>query len=397
MIEKFLIGFDGKEMPVVRTDVGKYYFMLPEKKDKNGRKFVEYISREDKAWTFTSRIENDPEYFFRLMLRDDFSIAWENDTSQGVKVSREKFNPNVKSDSKVYGLTKKIYDVAQEIYAHEKLNVPTDKMNQIRELYLRSAIKLLGYQSVDKVKYGTIMCDSMFLLHDIGRMLEKYKNLAQYVHREVSDDGTVVECTSVRDEKTRTKMMSEGEQVAVTLKDATMLLGCRMDALDERRGVNRDYCKNMKRELSDEDYTAYMSVVERTAKLIMGLNYDLLEEVDREGIKDLTGCSELDLEKEISDLIDTSDFNRACYIEDLFVRRECEKLESRIDEEISSSDRVKEALGLELGILKKSVAEEREERDGYIEAYNAQYVRPDVNRNKKAKGLDDTDSEEPVF
>ena len=452
MIERFLIDYNVQKVQAVRSAVGKYYVMLPEMIDFQGKKVDGIIARVNGAWSMVIGDRKSPD-FLTVFLKDDKSVEIQRGNDPELIPARGSFNPFSKSETALWNYCKTIYDVADGIYAHEKLNIPTDKLNDIRALYLRAFVKLLGYGSVDKVKFGTSTCTPEYLLREIGEKLETYKSLTPFIHREMTENGDVVDVCEVTTDSDKAVLALAAKGIKQDGDDLISTLDYRIEELKARRKVNGLYCAKKVRPMNKEDYPAdekkvleetrklaisiygvqykdltdaqkravnkkanevtgvmtydefedYMDTLERTAHFIMRLNYDLLEDGDKAYIDrvvertegkdakaDLTGISGMEFADLIYGFVDSPEFIRACNIEDRFVRSECENLERTLGPEIPG------APISERSILRRTVVEERIEREGYIRDFDNQYRKTDANTDKKAMGLDDSD-DEPIY
>ena len=111
----------------------------------------------------------------------------------------------------------------------------------------------------------------------------------------------------------------------------------------------------MKRKLKPEEWNTYQLSVIKIAKLVMGLNYDILSKEDREGIPDLTGLSQEEVEDRISQFIDDLRFfDTAADIENRYAIKENEEFIGKVDELSDSS------VAFQMGELAKSLSELRE-------------------------------------
>lgn len=453
MIEKFLIDYNDQKVQAVRSAVGKYYVMLPEMIDFQGKKVDGIVARVNGAWSMIIGDRKSPDCL-TVFLKDDNSVEIQRGTDPTIIPARGAFNPYSKSETLLWKYCKTIYDVADGIFAHEKLNIPTDKLNDVRSLYLRAFVKLLGYGSVDKVKFGTSTCTPEYLLREIGEKLENYKSLTPYIYREMTDDGDVIDVCEVTTDSEKRELAFAAQGLQQDSDELIRTLDFRIEELKARRKFNGLYCAKKVRPMNKEDYPAedrkvmeesrrlalntygipykdltesqkrvinkkaneatgimtyeeyedYMDTLERTSHFIMRLNYDLLEDGDKAYIDrvvareegedaqaDLTKVSGMELADIIYGFVDSPEFLRACNIEDRFVKRECENLERALGPEVPGVPTD------ERTILRRTVIEERTEREGYIQSFDNQYRKNDANTNKKAMGLDDTDDEEPIY
>lgn len=444
MIEKFSINYEDNKIEAVRSGVGNYFAMLPDKFDLQGKQVDAMVLKNEAGWI--------------LMLGDrkdnPLLIYLKNDNSVEVQVGKNRravetaFDPYSKQDTELWRYCKIIHDVRSEIQAYEKLNVDTRRANDARYHNLVSLLKLIGYPSVDKVKWGTSTCTPQYLLREVAAKLEEFKNLGPYVSRMLTEGGDVVECSNVTTAREKQAVALGTTMLEEETDDLITSLEFRMAEFEARRKIDKKYCakkvrparkedqteddrlvqqvcrelsldtyndqyKNLTEEqkrvihkkasektgiMSYDEYKDYLDMLEQTAVFVMRLYYDLLEDVDKEFVEkyiprtkssyntpDLTGYRGIELGDVISDFIDSADMGRACNIEDRYVKRECEKLESILGPVVPGS-----AVD-EKSILRRTINEEKEERTENIKRYDSSYTKPVGSGTPK--GLDDSDDD----
>ena len=378
MIEKFFIDYGKRKLAVVKKGVGSYTARLPIRKDENGNEYIEYIRRENDTWCYNSTKKDDHEYRYTVWLKDDGRIESAEGLSNRVVENETKFVPYAKPKNREEAIAQVLFDVKTRIHDYEKLAVPTDKTNKLRELYLNALVKLLGYGSVDKVKFGESSIVPIFCLREVGALLSSYQTLSPSIYRITTENGIVYDCSRITNVDEKQRLMEDGQCIAYDLQEAITLRDGMIEGLTRKRNFKDDYCTDMPKVLPQREWKLYAEILERTAKLVMSLNYDLLEDVDKKGlgddftleveqsdknikVEDLTKLSQEEVEKRISDLINSPEFKTACKIEDWFVLRCCNDIEDEIKENMANP-RIKKGVGESLTEMLEEVTKEREKR-----------------------------------
>ena len=378
MIEKFFIDYGKRKLAVVKKGVGSYTARLPIRKDENGNEYIEYIRRENDTWCYNSTKKDDHEYRYTVWLKDDGRIESAEGLSNRVVENDTKFVPYAKPKNREEAIAQVLFDVKTRIHDYEKLAVPTDKTNKLRELYLSVLVKLLGYGSVDKVKFGESSKEPIFCLREVGTLLSSYQTLSPSIYRITTENGIVYDCSRITNVDEKQRLMEDGQCIAYDLQEAITLRDGMIEGLTRKRNFKDDYCTDMPKVLPQREWKLYAEILERTAKLVMSLNYDLLEDVDKKGlgddftlaveqsdknikVEDLTKLSQEEVEKRISDLINSPEFKTACKIEDWFVLRCCNDMEDEIKENMANP-RIKKGVGESLTEMLEEVTKEREKR-----------------------------------
>ena len=298
MIEKFLIDYNDQKVQAVRSAVGKYYVMLPEMIDFQGKKVDGIVARVNGAWSIIIGDRKSPDSL-TVFLKDDKSVEFQKGNDSTKRLAGGVFNPHAKSETMLWDYCKTIYDVAEGIYAHEKLNIPTDKLNDIRELYLRAFIKLLGYGSVDKVKFGTSTCSPEYLLREIGEKLETYKSLTSFIHREMTDKGDIINVCEVTTDSDKASLVFAVNGIQQDGDELIKALDFRIEELNARRKVNDSYCAKRVRPVNKDDYSEedrrVMGELRKFALNTYGVQYkDLTEAQKRTVNKKINETTELE-------------------------------------------------------------------------------------------------------
>lgn len=371
MKERFQVENDNIKYNVLIRSVGRYEVFFPTRYDENGNKILEYMYRdsENKMWILTSKSPTLPEYFYCLAYLDNGEVGWTDRKDKKAEWLEGKFNPYVKTENKVQQDAQKMHGIISEIHSYEKLVVPTDKINELREDYLTVLLKLCGYMSPDHVKYGDVKFKPVFGLKELGDALKKYISLSRYTYRSIIRDevfeGSKVTNKEMRDEAVRKKDELEKNVIEVNgVKDDLVR------DLVERRSFESSYATNMRRKLPEREWNIYFNTATKLAKLVMGLNYDLLDEVDRNGIENLTGIDEKEIAKRVEDILKSKEYKEACNIENWFIKRACISLIEGV-KEAEKEDKLG-TIGDGLKKLRNKAMLEQTRREGLIEEYRAE-------------------------
>lgn len=440
MVKNYLINYGDKKKAFVRRVDDNYDATLSEKIDFQGEKLDGSVLKNDSGWMLMLGDRNDNPLL--VYLNSDNLV--EVQVGKNRRAVESAFNPYIKQDKDLWRFCKIIHDVRSEIFDYEKLN-------DARIHNLVGMLKLIGYSSVDKVKYGTSTCTPQYLLREVTSKLEEFTNLGQYVIRITTKKGDVVECFNVSTSKEKQAVVHGTTRLDAATDDLSTSLEFRMAEMEERRKVDKTYCakkvRPMRREdqteednivqrtcrslaldtygiqykdlteeqkreinkkaseqtgiMSYDEYKDYMDTLEETAVFVMRLYYDLLDDADKSfvdsytarkksrfGEPDLTGYQGIELGDVISEFIDSASMGRTFNIEDRYVKRECEKLETILGPEVPGA-----AID-EKSILRRTIKEEKEERAENIRKYDTLYAKPVGNGVPKApKGLDDSDDD----
>lgn len=366
-METFKIKYKGEKIDAVKTDHGGYSATLPLRKGDRGAFFTETVSRVGNGWRFSSTESVHPDYYFDVYLYDDGTTGWTNDMQNRIVKSDSKFNPSFydKTDP-VAKVCADMYEVIQGFYEHEKRGIDAEKVIGLRQAYLSSMLRMLGYSSTDRVRKEVDSDKSFKALGKIASMLERYKNLAAMFKQ--SRPGVYE--VNIPDGMTQEELKDTIVSVANDVKSLNERMDAEEDLNQTKRAVLPTFGLTMKDDIPQEEYDVYATNVSRVAELLLELNYDIVPEMDKITLKDETGLDGLDLGDKISRVIDTKEFSEACHTEDNYVKAENERLAGEIDRLIDDSDRViKSSVGAALDFLKRQAMISRDERNGYIEKY----------------------------
>lgn len=366
-METFKINYKGEKIDAVKTDHGGYTATLPVRFGDKGTVYTETVSRVENGWRFTSTESEHADYYFDVYLYDDGTTGWTNDMQNRIVKSDSKFNPSFydKSDP-VAKVCADMYEVIQGFYEHEKRGIDAEKVIGLRQAYLHTMLKMLGYTSTDRVGKELDPNKSFKALGKVASMLERYKNLATMFKQTKPGVYEV----NVPEGMTQDEL----KDVIIAVGTDVRKLNERMDAEEDlnqtKRAVLPNFGLTMTDEVKPDEYAVYSENVAKVAELLLELNYDIVAENDRKTIKDESGLDGLELGDKISRVIDTKEFSEACHTEDNYVKTENERLAEEIDRLIDDSERViNSSVGAALDFLKRQAMISRDERKEFIEKY----------------------------
>lgn len=368
-MKSFDIRYKGKIIKGIKGDKGEFYAILPERKSDRGNEFLETISREEMGWKFSSSIKDKPNYFLNVWLNDDGTMSYNNDVTE-TKTTQYKFDPQKQSTNFPDYIAKDIYDVAKQFYEHELLGMSAEEVGKLREECLENVLKLLGYQSSDRVKYELSDSAGYRVLGRIGKELEDYQNLAAYVRKEKSIDGSENFELKMSEDINKEKFLEAVNKTRKTLETDNLFIEVQDDQYDRARSLDESFALDMKKKVSPEEWQLYSKIVRNTAELYLELNADLVPKEDRRRLADYTNLTGEELSDKISRLIDSREFDKACNIEDRFVIQEDERFSKVVDDFVDGDMTVKQStVGFALEAMKREALNTRDKKEKYAKKY----------------------------
>ena len=316
-MEIFEVEYDGKKIPVQKDDDGSIYVLLPTRYGDRGSAFRETILHEQRGWRFTSTQEDDIEYYFHMWLKDDGRIAWTNDMMHGIDETREPFNPHYPNVGVLNDSALKLYSIVQQIKEYQKRDLPATELFLLRQFYLTSALKTLGYDSVEDVIENRNAGRGYLGLNLIASQLENYRDLSRLIVAMGEIRGKETFLSIAPKNMDRKKVLELAMPVKEQIEANVQFMQKQEDGLEKRRAVVPGYRTGLEDKMGVYTYDNYERAVRNAAILILELNSDLLTPEQREklGIKEIIQLDELSLKDRISRLIDSKEFNDACKAE----------------------------------------------------------------------------------
>lgn len=367
-VYEFRDGWD--KIKVKFTKTGGVYVDMPVKFGRGGVVLRESIVREKRGWRFSSTQDDCIDYYFNMWLDDDGTLSWVNDMMYRRQYATEKFNPDYPNAGVLNDTAIKLYNVSQRIKNYQNRMLPTHEIFELRQLYLKTALKMLGYDSVDAV--GEKLDDSRgyFCLTKVVDALENYVDLSRVVYSLGKAGDYDLFQSRIAEDATRESVLEFAKPVKYQIDEFVKYMKEREDELQEKRLVYPEYKRNMSVKAGEYTWDEYEEKVKAVAMLLLELNADLLTEEQRTkfGIEQVIFVDAIESKDKISKLIDTQEFNDVCRIEDEFVYEEAEELVRRISNLNNSDNPAKEAFSREDVVrLLSSEMKELEERKNSVD------------------------------
>ena len=360
-MEIFEVEYEGKKIPVQKDENGSIFVLLPTRYGDRGSQFRETIMYERRGWRFTSTQEDDIEYYFHMWLKDDGRMAWANDMTHGIQEFNEPFNPYYPNAGVLNDTAMQLYTIVEQIKEYQKRDLPVNELLLLRQYYLNTALKVLGYDSIDDIIEDRNNASEYLGLNKVACLLEEYKDLSGLVFSmgEIREEEVVV-CIAPKTVD-RKKALELGIPVKEQIQDNAQFVQIEDAELEKKRRILPEYRTKMEESVGVYTYDNYQNAVKNAALLLLELNADLLTDEQRKalGIPEYKVMEDMLLRDRISRLIDTKDFNDACQTENEFAHEQSIEL-IRKAKDIIDSGRAAEFPMTSTPTLMKMVNEERE-------------------------------------
>lgn len=389
-MEFFLVEYEGEKIPVQKNGNGSIVVLLPARFGDRGSQYRESIIHEERGWRFTSTQDDDIEYYFHMWLKPDGRMAWADDMTYGIKEFDEPFNPYYPNAGLLNDTALKLYSIVKQIETYQKRDIPANELLLLRQYYLNTGLKALGYDSIDDVIADRNNSCSCLGLNKVACMLENYKDLSDLVFSigEISGEDTVV-CIAP-EEVDRKKALEFGVPVKEQIQDNIQFIQEESTNLGNKRRILPGYRTKMEESVGIYTFDNYKRAVKDAALLLLELNADLLTDQQKEalGILKYKKTDEMTLEDRISKLIDSKDFEAACKTENEFAYEQSQKLIKRAKE-------IQKTIGTEtpvmnLTTLTQILVDETRMADGRKKALdNNERYNSKNKRKSKGYSLDD--------
>ena len=362
--------------------------------------YTDRICLEERGWRYTSTQDDCIDYIFHMWMKDDGMMAWANDMSRGIQYLSEPFNSNYPNAGLLNDTAMKLYTVSHTIREYQKRNLPVQEVFELRKLYLTTALKTLGYDSIDAV--GEPLDDSRGYLglNRVVDSLEKYLDLSSLVHSLGKyGDYDQYTCRATK-EATREQILEYAKPVKLQIDELLAFMQGKETELAEKRVILPEYRRNMKEKIGEYSFDDYEEKVKAVAILLLQLNADMLTDEQRAkfGIEAFKVVDELEVKDKISSLIDSDEFNLACRIEDEFAYDESEELVNVIKAlepvnekfvEVYTREDIVRLLGSEL--------EEFEERKQSVDVQDKIHKKYYTKNRSKQSGKSKEDDDDIVY
>lgn len=377
-MENLYLLYDGKKIIYTKSKDHDRTISLPLTRDEFGRYNRNFIQHDFTGWKMSSTVISDKSTFSNVWISDSGDIYYNDSENTHTRRLKEKIDSDKKSDNPIYCRAQELYDIldknAETIVAYEEAPWKTEQVIDLRRRRLATYLKMLGYSSISDIRKKEEPSGEYASLSRVGESLENYRTLT-LVRNEINLLGNENYAIGFPERETTKQTIEEFskliEGVEAEIGEDISFIQEKDETLDRSRAISGDYFLNMKRKVSPDEWQKYYSTVIKVAKLVMGLNYDLLSREDREGIEDLTSLTQEQVEDRISQLIDARDFDKASDIENRYATKETENFATIVDELTGSSDRfTRGQLAEALSELKEEALATRAEKAEKIEAFN---------------------------
>lgn len=395
-MEKLYLSYNGSRVTYYKGKSGDRSIELPVSIDKAGNYTRNMIELDSIGWKISTKPINGDEPTSIVWITNDGEIAFSDSQNGSVGWLGEKIDPDKQTDSPIYKRAQKLYDVLQNvvgpIVAYENAPWTPEQVIELRKKQLSSFIKMLGYDSLSDIAKREEPNAEYALLTRVGRRLEDYRSLTFVKNDDLTIFGKFNYTTDIPEfyqaepdsviedgEENKTKSATEVidgyskviDKTEADFEEDLLFIRDKNEYLERSRAVLDDYFVNMKRRVPQDEWQKYYGVVLRTARLVMGLNYDIIPEELREGLIDYSGLSRRDIEDKISNLIDSRDFAIASDIENRYASQETVRLEERIDNMQQEQEALTRGeLARALQELKDEALRTRTEKQQKMSAYN---------------------------
>ena len=327
-MEIFNVEYEGKKIPVQKSENGSIFVLLPTRFGDRGSEFRETIVHEKRGWRFTSTQNDCIDYYFHLWLKEDGCLAWANDMTYEIQEFNTPFNPNYPNAGVLNDTALKLYNIVKQIEDYQKRDIPTTELLLLRQYYLNTALKALGYDSVDDVIQGNNNSNGYLSLNKIASQLEDYTDLSKLVISigEVRGEESFISLAT--ENMDRKKALELGATVKDQIQENIEFMQGEEKTLSKKRIILPEYRTKMEERMGVYTYDNYQHAVRNIALLLLELNPDLLTEEQRKSLElpEYTVLEDIALKDKISKLIDSKDFNNACEAENAFAHEQAEEL-----------------------------------------------------------------------
>lgn len=382
-MENLYLLHNGEKVIFTKLRNGNNGITLPLSVDEVGNYSKNTVEHDSIGWRISSREIVNKNAFSNVWITNHGDICYNSNENPETVWLGEKIDPDKQIDDPIYRRAQELYEILAQnletIIAYQDAEFVPSQVIDLRRKALAVYIKLLGYNSISDVRNNIEPSGEFVSLSNIGERLANYKKTT-FVRNEINllgNENYAIDFSGIdlTGEKNVKEVVGECSELVKTLesefqKDSNFIVK-RNEILDRGRSLSGDYFLNMKDKVTVEEWKKYHSTVVKVAKLIMGLNYDVLSKEDREGIEDLSKLSQAEIEDEISQVIDDRNFDDACNIENQYATSETEQFEVKIDELTGSSISFRTGeLAKSLKELKDEAIATRTEKKSKIEAFN---------------------------
>ena len=384
-MEKLYLLYNGKKLTYKKHNDGTRSIDIPVRLDKSGEYISTSIESDSIGWRMTTKRSGNDDSASSVWITNKGEIAYCSSEDKETRFLGEKIDPNKETDNPVYQKAQELYKILSEtmeqIVAYEKSPWTPEQVLDLRRRQLASIFRLLGYKKISDIDEREEPSGEYAALSRVGKILEDYQDLT-FVKGEINMFGQqdyiidIPEFYKPREDESKapssiiedySKLIDE---VDAAFQEDLSFIKEKDEFFARSRDIYRDYFLDMKRKVPKYEWQRYYATVIKTAKLAMGLNYDIIPEALRANITDLTGLSEMEIGDRISELIDSREFANASDIEDRYAVSETTRLAGKLDDFAANEDAFSRGeLAVALKELKDEALKIRTERNNKMEAY----------------------------
>lgn len=382
-MENLILSYKDKKIVYAKTKNGTRKIFLPLETDNTGKHYKKTIEQDSMGWKISSKsIEGDE--FSDVWILDNKRICYNNNSNPDLNYLEATIDPDKEYDNPIFCEAQELYNVLKEniekMIAFDNADWTPQSVIEMRRKQLAIYLKLLGYNGISDIRKKEEPSGEYAALSRVGEKLESYNGL-DFVRRTedlllrenfVVDIPEFYSGQEIDPSQVIKKYATSIESVEKEIQQDSEFIEKRNEDLDRSRGILPDYFSNMKRKVKPEEWNTYHLAVIKIAKLVMGLNFDILPMTEREGISDLTRLSQEEVSDKISQFIDdVRFFDTAADIENRYATKESESFIGRVDELSDSSEAFQMGeLAKSLEELKQEALSTRNEKKQKVEAYD---------------------------
>lgn len=226
----------------------------------------------------------------------------------------------------------------EKVKKTDKVDIPASTISELRKHKLATTLKLLGYPDINDIDSELDDSKIYLALGRIGKQLENYINLGAYVHHEGKENDEDIVRVHIPEGMTREEFLEIAKPVRNEWSSDIEFIKEQDEKRTAKRTLLHDYYTNMSSKIPSNEWIMYSNITRETAALLLELNADLLNNGESSENSDSSRLTGNELADRISKLIDSSNFSKACDIENRFVIRESKRLMKEIDFMLSDSD-----------------------------------------------------------
>ncbi len=358
-----------------------------------------YISNSSDGWRITYTDSEHPDYFFWIKYRKDGYMEYANDMMRRPGLSDGVYNPDYTDMGTIDRPAKKLYYIAKQLEAYEKLGVAPAEVLELRYRMMGMTLKMLGYRSIDQVMHGEPNSDVALMdLNRVVEFIEKYPAFSQYISKGGYSSSPTIDINIPQDFD-KEKFKKEFEEVKAALEAEEEYYDSRAELWGNIKHpmIKPDFCSNMKDKLASYDWKDYSETVKKLGKLILSFNADLLSPAEKMSIVQMTSLDKMDMEHHIFSITQVPEMDDAISAESYFFIDEVDALDQKVQESLGDERTKNSTPGRTMqqfvSVLQEEANDRKEaiqRRDYYRNVYPYDKTRRKVSPKKK-------EDEDPIY